>query len=115
MNVVRAGTSVRTLVIGGAADALRSSTPEGESMLAASRRSLYSRSSRSGRRASARLGRAAVEALELRTMLAGDVFVTVLHDLNGNGSKDPEEPPLEGWTVFVDLDSSGTLDPDEPW
>jgi hypothetical protein len=55
-----------------------------------------------------------LEPLDPRVLLAGDVFVTVLHDLNGNGIKDPEEPGLEGWTVFVDLDRNGTLDAGEP-
>jgi hypothetical protein len=44
----------------------------------------------------------------------GQVSGTVFNDLNGNGTLDPGEPPLEGWTVFVDLDTDGTPDPDEP-
>jgi hypothetical protein len=38
----------------------------------------------------------------------------VLHDANGNGVKDPEEPPLQGWTVYVDYDRDGILDASEP-
>jgi hypothetical protein len=58
--------------------------------------------------------RFSVERLDPRVLLTGDVFVTVLHDANGNGLKDPEEPPLTGWTVFVDYDRDGILDASEP-
>ena len=47
-------------------------------------------------------------------LLAGDVFATLLHDVNGNGIKDTEEPPLQGWTVFVDYDRDSILDATEP-
>ena len=62
-------------------------------------------------------GRAAprrCEPLERRLFLTGDVLVTVLHDVNGNGVRDPEEPALQGWTVFVDYDRNGALDDGEP-
>lgn len=55
-----------------------------------------------------------LEGLDPRVLLTGDVFATVLHDSNGNGVKDPEEPPLQGWTVFVDYDRNGVLDASEP-
>src|SRR5262249_13398877 len=42
--------------------------------------------------------------------LSGQKF----HDLNGNGVKDPGEPGLAGWTVFLDLNNNGVLDPGEP-
>lgn len=58
--------------------------------------------------------RAAIERLDRRVMLAGDLFVTVLHDANGNGNKDADEPPLTGWTVFVDYDRDEVLDVGEP-
>ena len=40
-----------------------------------------------------------IEPLESRVLLSGTVFATVIHDVNGNGVKDPEEPALDGWTV----------------
>lgn len=55
-----------------------------------------------------------LEALDRRVLLTGDIFVTILHDANGNGVKDPEEPALEGWSVFVDLDRDEIHDPGEP-
>jgi len=35
-------------------------------------------------------------------------------DLNADGVKDPGEPGLSGWTIFVDYDGDGDLDADEP-
>jgi protocatechuate 3,4-dioxygenase beta subunit len=42
--------------------------------------------------------------------LAGRVF----DDVNANGSPDPGEPGLAGWTVFLDLGHTGTPDPGDP-
>jgi subtilisin-like proprotein convertase family protein len=39
---------------------------------------------------------------------------TQFTDLNGNGRRDPGEPPLAGLTVFLDGNNNGQLDPDEP-
>jgi len=36
------------------------------------------------------------------------------HDLNGNSQRDPGEPGVEGWTVYLDFDEDGQLDPGEP-
>lgn len=36
------------------------------------------------------------------------------HDINGNGSKDPGEPGLQGWRIYVDLNNNGTYDGGEP-
>ena len=55
-----------------------------------------------------------LERLDPRMLMAGDIFATVLHDVNDNGIKDPEEPALENWAVFVDLNRNGALDADEP-
>jgi hypothetical protein len=55
-----------------------------------------------------------LELLDSRLLLAGDIFVTVLHDVNGNGIKDPGELPLQGWTVYVDLNRNGSPDAGEP-
>ncbi len=35
-------------------------------------------------------------------------------DLDADGEKDPNEPGLEGWTIFVDYDNDGVKDADEP-
>ena len=47
-----------------------------------------------------------VELLEARRLLTGDV--------NGNGVRDPEEPALQGWTVYVDFNRNAAQDPGEP-
>ncbi|QDV68703.1 Calx-beta domain protein [Rosistilla carotiformis] len=36
------------------------------------------------------------------------------HDLNDNGSRDPNEPTLPGWTIYLDLNNNGSLDTGEP-
>jgi len=58
----------------------------------------------------------ALESLESRLLLTGDVGGTVYHDLNENGVRDPgaDEPGLEGWTVFVDTNNDGILNAGEP-
>ena len=33
--------------------------------------------------------------------------------MNGNGVKDPGEPGLSGWTVYLDANANGQLDPGE--
>src|SRR5262249_30530797 len=38
----------------------------------------------------------------------------IYNDLNHNGTLDPGEPGLAGWTVFEDLNNNGILDPGEP-
>jgi hypothetical protein len=68
-------------------------------------------------RSRSNLGRAVtagLEALENRQMLAGNVFATVINDVNANGAKDVGDDVIAGVTVFVDMDSSGTLDAGEP-
>jgi hypothetical protein len=35
------------------------------------------------------------------------------HDLNGSGVRDPGEPALAGWTVYLDANNNGVLDPGE--
>ena len=36
------------------------------------------------------------------------------NDLNGNGVRDPGEPGLAGWTIYLDTNGNGQLDPGEP-
>ncbi|MCA9097712.1 MAG: hypothetical protein KDA36_04975, partial [Planctomycetaceae bacterium] len=55
----------------------------------------------------------ALESLETRLLLTGEVEGTFVSDLNDNGIKDPEEDGLPGWTVFVDSNENGVLDPGE--
>ena len=43
-------------------------------------------------------------------LLNGDIHVTVLRDTNGNGSIDPGDAPLAGWTVFLDDNTNGAPD-----
>ncbi len=56
----------------------------------------------------------AVEPLEWRTLLAGDVAGTVLDDANNDGIKNNGENGIADVTVFVDLNLSGALDAGEP-
>src|SRR5262245_61293430 len=56
---------------------------------------------------------AAVEALELRQLLAGTAAGVVYHDLNGNGVRDGGEPGVSGRTVFVDANNNFALDTSE--
>jgi uncharacterized protein (DUF2141 family) len=65
------------------------------------------------RRSSDRAVVRAIEPLESRVLLTGNVFVTVLHDANANGVKDAEEPALQGWTVFIDDNANGVFDEGE--
>ncbi len=39
---------------------------------------------------------------------------TKWNDLNADGKRDPAEPGLAGWTVYLDLNNNGALDPGEP-
>ena len=55
-----------------------------------------------------------LEPLDARILLTGDIFVTILHDVNGNGVKDPEEPALADWEVYVDLNRNEIHDEGEP-
>ncbi|NOX56951.1 MAG: hypothetical protein GXP27_21425 [Planctomycetes bacterium] len=36
------------------------------------------------------------------------------NDLNGDGVRDPDEPGLAGWTIYLDLNGNGRLDDGEP-
>jgi subtilisin family serine protease/protocatechuate 3,4-dioxygenase beta subunit len=47
---------------------------------------------------------------QLVTSIRGVVY----NDLNGNGTKDPAEPGLAGWTVFLDIHNDGMLADDDP-
>ena len=38
-----------------------------------------------------------------------NLVVTVIHDLNGNGQRDPEEPGLEGWSVELPGSCGGDI------
>ncbi len=37
------------------------------------------------------------------------------HDLDGDGSKDADEPFMANWTIFLDLNNNGELDAEEPF
>src|SRR4051794_12249041 len=50
------------------------------------------------------------EALESRLLMSGNIQVTVINDLNANGTKDAAEPGLAGWTVYVDDNKNGIFD-----
>jgi hypothetical protein len=44
----------------------------------------------------------------------GSLSGTVFNDLDGSGSRDPGEPGLAGWTVFIDQHGDGQLHDDDP-
>jgi hypothetical protein len=37
------------------------------------------------------------------------------HDIDGDGSKDADEPFMANWTIFLDLNNNGVLDAEEPF
>ena len=39
---------------------------------------------------------------------------TKWEDVNGDGTRDPGDDGLAGWTFYVDYDDNGNLDPGEP-
>ncbi len=99
--------------------------------LAVGRSCLKSRSQRTAPRRMSLAGRFALghELLESRRLLAGDGalvdpippemgFGTVQgqkwEDLNGDGTRDPNEPGLAGVRIYADLNRNGRLDPQEP-
>jgi streptogramin lyase len=43
-----------------------------------------------------------------------EISGTKWNDVNANGVRDPEEPGLEGWTIFLDTDQDGQYDPPLP-
>src|SRR5262249_12843336 len=44
------------------------------------------------------------------TSARGQVLGSVYEDLNGDGVRDPGEPGLSGWTVYLDRNGDGRLD-----
>ncbi len=46
-------------------------------------------------------------------VLGGQIYGTKFDDLNGDGVQDPDEPGLEGWTIYLDHYNNGLLDPGE--
>src|SRR5262249_39752786 len=49
-----------------------------------------------------------------RPINAATISGQQFHDINGNGVKQPGEPALSGWTVFLDLNNNTGLETDEP-
>ena len=49
----------------------------------------------------------------LTAALTGSISGMKYGDLNANGVKDPGEPGLAGWTIFLDTDLDGQFDPGE--
>jgi len=43
----------------------------------------------------------------------GEIHGTKFEDFNGNGVRDPNEPPLAGWTIYIDGNDNGELDEGE--
>lgn len=44
----------------------------------------------------------------------GSIAGTTYHDRDGDGARDPDEPGLGRWDLYLDLNGSGTRDPGEP-
>ena len=55
-----------------------------------------------------------MELLENRRVMAGDITGVVFDDANANGTDDPSENGLPGWTVFVDTNKNGAFNAGEP-
>ncbi|HEX3356625.1 MAG TPA: SdrD B-like domain-containing protein [Tepidisphaeraceae bacterium] len=57
-----------------------------------------------------------MEPLDPRLLFAGvgNLHVTVINDLNGNGVQEAGEPPLAGWNVYLDLNKDGVHQSTEP-
>src|SRR4029078_10596021 len=47
--------------------------------------------------------------------LPGSIHGQKWNDLNNNAVKDPGEPGLQGWTIFIDQNSNRVLDPGESY
>ena len=54
-----------------------------------------------------------IGAYEANFATNGEIHGTVWHDLNGDGTIDTGEPPLDGWTVFLDTNGNEQVDPTE--
>ncbi|MHC4717596.1 MAG: SdrD B-like domain-containing protein, partial [Planctomycetota bacterium] len=50
---------------------------------------------------------------DVRVRAGGQIRGRQWHDLDGDGLADPDEPGLEGWTIFLDENTDGQLDPGE--
>jgi hypothetical protein len=57
---------------------------------------------------------AAFDTLESRTLLTGTVTGVVYLDYVWNNVRDPQDPPLVGWTVYADLNRNRVRDAGEP-
>ncbi len=44
---------------------------------------------------------------------SGEIHGTLWHDINTDGHRDANEPPLAGWTAFLDLDHDQVVDDNE--
>jgi len=55
-----------------------------------------------------------VEGVDFGNYAAGAIHGVKWHDVNGNGRRDPHEPGLPGWVIYVDLNHNGSLDNYEP-
>ena len=55
-----------------------------------------------------------VDTVEVGPEPLGSISGIVWEDTDGDGARDPDEPVLEGVTVYLDLDDDGALDPGEP-
>ena len=47
------------------------------------------------------------------SVTSGEIRGSVFSDLNADGQRD-DEPPLQGWTVFLDRNNNGLVDEEEP-
>ncbi len=57
---------------------------------------------------------AGLAGLAIRPAINGSIFGQKWNDLNGDGIKDPDEPGLGGWTIFLDDNDNGLLDVNFP-
>jgi serine-aspartate repeat-containing protein C/D/E len=51
--------------------------------------------------------------VDVGNVLLGSLSGVKYNDFDGDGSRDPNEPGISGWTIFLDRDADGVLDDEE--
>ncbi|MAE62840.1 MAG: hypothetical protein CMJ18_01090 [Phycisphaeraceae bacterium] len=59
-------------------------------------------------------GGQAVSDVDFGNSTTGEIRGTKWNDLDGDGARDPGEPGLSGWTIYLDENENGLLDAGEP-
>jgi hypothetical protein len=54
------------------------------------------------------------EEIDFGNVEGADIHGTKFEDLDGDGVRDPNEPGLPNWSIYLDVNNNGVLDSDEP-